>query len=195
MMTTGLKTQQTVSSVAEYQNHHEYMARLNAEATGWDDYPEDLKTSAMAAWELVESGQTAWHLPFFHSDIRFKVNSIYKYKSLEFARIIARWLLETLPDDPIDPETRPFLESIRDGSQIPRSYASWCRWPQKSEFYRCHLNWQMVGFAEDAEADRRAEENTHWFMLKTGRGEEYVERQLHILHTTGENILGEDTEV
>ena len=184
----GLPKQPAISSVAEYERHHEYIVRLNAEATGWDDYPDDLKTSAMAAWELVESGQTAWHLPFFHVDIRTELSDIYDWKNTEIARFAARFLLETLPDDPIDTETKPFLESIRDGSRFPQGYVSWCRWPHSPEFYRKTLNWQMVGWAEDAQCERRAEENTHWFMLQTGRGDEYMERKLDRLSVTGENL-------
>ena len=41
---------------------------------------------------------------------------------------------------------------------------------------------------EDAQRERRAEDNTHWFMLQTGRGDEYMERKLDRLSVTGENL-------
>jgi hypothetical protein len=44
-----------------------------------------------------------------------------------------------------------------------------------------------VGVAEEAQTERRAEDNTHWLMIQTGRGYEYAERKLERLSVTGEN--------
>ena len=184
----GLKMPPVISSVAEYVTAREIGQRIEATATCWEDIPDDSRSDATLAWELVEAGQTAWHLPCFHADIRVKLTSIYDWENLEIARFAAKFLLETLPNDPIDTETQPFLESIRDGSRFPQGYVSWCRWPHSPEFYRKTLNWRMVGWAEDAQRERRAEENTHWFMLQTGRGDEYMERKLDRLSVTGENL-------
>jgi hypothetical protein len=183
----GLKMPLSVSSVAKYIAARDIGNRIEAEATGWEDIPEDIRTDDDLALELVESGQTAWHLPYFHVDICDKAHEIYFRGKFEIARFFAKHLIDSLPDNPIDPETKPKLEAIRDGKLQFGRLDSYCSWPQKPEFYRKTLNWRMVGIAEEAQTERRAEDNTHWLMIQTGRGYEYAERKLERLSVTGEN--------
>jgi hypothetical protein len=183
----GLKMPLSVSSVAEYIAAREIGNRIDAEANGWEDIPEDIRTNDDFALELVESGQTAWHLPYFHVDICDKAREIYSRGKFEIARFLAKYLLDSLPENPIDPETKPMLEAIRDGQLQLGRLDSYCQWPHEIEFYRQTLNWKMVGVAWEAQTERRAEDNTHWVMIQTGRGYEYAECKLDRLSVTGEN--------
>lgn len=155
----GLKMPLPVSSVAEYIAAREIGNRIDAQANGWEDIPEDIRTNDDFALELVESGQTAWHLPYFHVDICDKAREIYSRVKFEITRFLAKYLLDSLPDNPIDPETRPMLEAIREGKLQLGRLDSYCQWQQKPEFDRQTLNGKMVGVAE-AQTERRTEDNT-----------------------------------
>jgi hypothetical protein len=186
---TGSSNQLAASSVAEYVRHREYIAKLNAEATCWEDYPDDLKTNSQAAYELFERGITPWHLPFFHEDIQTELYSLHLDGHCEAVMFLASWLLESLPDESSYSKTRSSLEMYRQGWTPYPDAPHWCKYPKQPEFYRKNLNWKMVPYAEDAVRERNAENRTFLLMHQMKRDtSEYWDEKLKKLLSTGENL-------
>ena len=187
---TGLRQPQNISSVADYIAAREIGQQIDATATCWEDIPDDIKTNSQVAYELFERGITPWYLPFFHEDILSELYSLHLDGHCDAVMFLARWLLESLPDEPDYSKTRSSLEMYRQGwNQYPDA-PNWCKYPKQPEFYRKTLNWKMVPYAEDAARERNAENRTFLLMHQMKRDtSEYWDEKLKKLYLTGENLV------
>ena len=84
METIGRKTyksvetihSQPVASIEEYIASYNSKVQLAESAEGWNDYPIDFEHSSDTVLRLIAGGNTAWHLPFFYSDIMLALRSL-----------------------------------------------------------------------------------------------------------------------
>ena len=105
---------------------------------------------------MLLDGQTCWSHPGWSRDLRIVFEQWAHEGHLIKVRLVADWLLSTLPSDPLDSGIRAYLVSLSGGDFCDAFSHSACKWPTSPEFYRCSLTWPMVELAEDAEADLRA---------------------------------------
>ena len=93
----------------------------------------------------------------------------------EIARFVAHFLLESLPENPLDRDIIEYLRSIDDGTRNLPPFDSYCKFPREPEYYLKTLNWRMVELAEDGKRFAQAERQTFRAMRKMGRGKEYLD--------------------
>ncbi len=175
LTTNGSKTLPDVISVSDYLSAIERAEEIKAKATSFEDYPTGYITSIDVAQRLIESGLTAWDTPKFYRHLRLILSGMYRDGRFEIARFVARFLLESLPEDPLDRDIIEYLRSIHDGTRNLPPFDSYCKFPKEPEYYLKTLNWRMVELAEDGKRFAQAERQTFRAMRKMGRGKEYLD--------------------
>lgn len=190
----GSQIQPSISSptLSKYALAYEEDVRLQSEATGWDDYSAYQHPSRIAL-ELVETGETAWHLPYFYGHVHDFMHDLYLSGRYEVAAFVAEFLLDTLPEDPLDDEVVNLLLSIRGYSYcLCRRVAQSC-WPRSKEYYlresitssstACRQAMRkMIPYAENAAIERAAEMRTNAALIRSGRKAEVTGKVLATLN-------------
>ncbi|MEB3281820.1 MAG: hypothetical protein VKK42_23145 [Lyngbya sp.] len=165
----------SVATLEDYISSYNSGVQLAENAEGWDDYPIDFEHSSDTVLRLIAGGNTAWHLPFFYSDMTLALRSLLDEDdySWAIAKFIAKFLLESLPEDSLDPDIQPFLESICNSTFSFNTRLLKCSWPAPAEFYRKTLQWSMIEWAENAEIERKAKKATQVELIVQGREDEW----------------------
>lgn len=196
-MTNGCETPQRDTSandlLAVYVEAVEAAWHLNEHAQGWEDFDRYVHPAAIAL-DLIASGITAWHLPSFYQDCLEALETLVSEGRYEIAAFVSKWLLDSLPSNPLDPDIKPSLEAIarydypapwRCGG--PDAYRH-CRWPAAPEHYRCHLQWSLVELAEDAQIERNAETKTAIALYQMGRHQAAFDQLQNLSQQVAENV-------
>lgn len=169
-----------VSSVSDYEIERERWVAFKKTMTArdWAEFDADFKCEQDLALELVQSGKTAWHIPYFYADISDAIQKLYGQWKFEIARFVATFLIETLPSDPLDSDIGDLLFSIREGTKPFPPFESYCRYPNQPEYYCKTLNWKMIPLAEEGIQYRRAQMNAGMVLMGMGRGKECLDSML-----------------
>ncbi|MDY7023397.1 MAG: hypothetical protein SWJ54_18935 [Cyanobacteriota bacterium] len=85
------------------------------------------------------------------------------------AKFIAEFLLETLFEDSLYPDIKPFLESICNSTFAFNTRLLKCSWLAPAEFYRKMLQWSMIKWAENVEIERKAKKATQVALIVQAR--------------------------
>jgi hypothetical protein len=135
-------------------------AHLDAlEATG---YPTDILES------MLEAGEVMWWCPAWVRDLREVFYGWLRHGKEIKARLIADWLLSTLPPDPIDPDTAQYIALVAAGDALEAEPGLCCFWPARPQIYLDRLDLAMAEVADDALASYNADVNTRLF-IDTGK--------------------------
>lgn len=148
---------------------------LKLDPDSWfeDDTPQeqlDLLDSLVDTRKLIDamlqSGETLWPHLGWGQEV-FKVFREWAHDGqLVKVRLMAQWLLSTLPEAPLDPDSAVTLQQLAEGDFCSPFQGMGSLWPNKPEFYRQRLQLGMVETALDWEADIRAEVNTRLMLQR-----------------------------
>lgn len=152
-------------SFKRYEQNWRALSDLKAKG-GWKALPKGFVTSSRIAEKLISQGMTAWHLPFFYQDVRDVLGDfLCSDRQYPIATFIARFLLETLPENPLDPDLKDFLLAIEGYNYFKPPRALQSEWPAPSDFYGWQGNWEMAATALDAEMNRRADKRVKFVQM------------------------------
>ena len=118
------------------------------EATG---YPTD------ALEAMLEAGEVLWWCPAWVRDLREVFYGWLCHGQEIKARLVADWLLSTLPHDPIDPDTAQYLTLVASGDALEAEPGLCCIWPARPQVYLARLDLAMAEVAADAMASYGAD--------------------------------------
>lgn len=163
--------------ITQYAKAFEDELAINIELAFSDDCPPEQAalwdSNSPAAYALAETmlleGQPNWgHLGWW-KDVLFTFERWQDTPlGLIKCRLIANWLLGTLPANPLDDDIAPKLEAIASGDFCTAFEGASNIWPKKAEFYLKHLNLSMVEHSLDAAANDRATAQA-WIYQRTGK--------------------------
>ncbi|MGG6242651.1 hypothetical protein ACQ4N7_28925 [Nodosilinea sp. AN01ver1] len=119
--------------------------------------------------QMLESGEVLWgHIAWWGDVLDALKDMATKPYGLVKVRLLADWLLGTLPANPQDPDVAPTLAALAKGEFSEAFENPTCIWPAKAEFYLKTLNWKMLEYCLDAAANDRATAQT-WLYQRTGK--------------------------
>ncbi|MBD2261050.1 hypothetical protein [Pseudanabaena sp. FACHB-2040] len=140
---------------------------LDAESWFQEDTPQEqldllnnLVVSEDVARKMLLEGETCWHHLGWWSDVLRVLEDWAQKGKLIKVRLIAQWLLSTLPAATSNPDAASVLQKLSDGQFCEVFSPLSCIWPAKPQFYLKHLQWSMFEDAEFAAMDQAAEIRT-----------------------------------
>ena len=131
-------------------------ANLNLDSDAWfddsgEDIPDDFQYSGDAAIALIEQGETLWDCPGWVADIAREFTILLFDGNLIKLRLMAKWLIPTVPEDFLDSQLAGKLRYIADGDFCTAFEGKNSAWPRSSEYYRQNLKLEMARVALEQE--------------------------------------------
>lgn len=140
---------------------------LDADSWFEENTPQDqldlLDTLVVAedvAREMLLAGETCWHHLGWWCDVLRVLEDWAQHGRLIKVRLIAQWLLSTLPSSTPELNISSTLQKLSEGQFCEVFPPISCAWPAKPDFYLKRLQWGMFEAAEFAAMDQAAEIRT-----------------------------------
>lgn len=140
---------------------------LDAESWFEDDTPQEqltllnnLVVSEDVAEKMLLEGETCWHHLGWWADVLRVLENWAQNGQLIKVKLIAQWLLSTLPPTTPDPDTPAVLHRLAEGQFCGVFSPVSSRWPAKPQFYLKRLQWEMFEAAEFGAMEQAAEIRT-----------------------------------
>lgn len=117
---------------------------------------DSLVASQDVAQAMLLNGEVNWQHIGWWKDAYQTLEDWARHGHLIKVRLVAEWLLSTLPERLSDPDCSIILHKLSNGNFCSPFSGLACTWPQKTEFYLSRLKWQAVAISMDEEANIRA---------------------------------------
>ncbi|MDA0267946.1 MAG: hypothetical protein O3A14_13540 [Cyanobacteria bacterium] len=150
--------------------------QLDPDAWFEDDTPQEqlalldqLVVSSEVAETMLLAGETDWsHLAWWKDVYLVLRQWCHHPLGLIKTRLVATWLLSTVPHGYCDASCAAILRRLSQGQCGDVFAGLSSHWPRKPEFYLQHGQWQVTAFAEDADRQDWATANAALYQ-RTGK--------------------------